>query len=135
MPISRMFLPVESTEETSLNDVRFLGRHTPLGYCLSMPPWGIASPMNTATKTAVAKRLARIEGQVRGLSVMVEKDRYCLDVVTQVRAARAALAKIEQIVLQDHLGSCVESAIASGDPEQQRQKVAELINVFSKSDR
>ncbi|HZL00010.1 MAG TPA: metal-sensitive transcriptional regulator [Caulobacteraceae bacterium] len=91
--------------------------------------------MNVETKKAVATRLARIEGQVRGLSQMVEKDRYCLDVVTQVRAARAALARIEQIVLADHLGSCVEQAIASGDPEQQRRKVAELIQVFSKADR
>ena len=91
--------------------------------------------MNSATKSTIAKRLARIEGQVRGLSIMVTQDRYCLDVVTQVRAARAALAKVEQIVLQDHLGSCVESAIASGDPEQQRKKVAELIEVFSRSDR
>jgi len=91
--------------------------------------------MNVETKKAVATRLARIEGQVRGLSQMVEKDRYCLDVVTQVRAARAALARIEQIVLADHLGSCVEQAIASGDPEQQRRKVAELIQVFSRADR
>ncbi len=91
--------------------------------------------MNSETKQSVVIRLARVEGQVRGLNQMVEQDRYCLDVVTQVRAARAALAKIEQIVLADHLSSCVEHAILSGDPEQQRQKVAELIEVFSKSDR
>jgi len=52
-----------------------------------------------------------------------------------VRAARAALAKIEQIVLQDHLGSCVEAAIVSGDPKEQRAKVAELIDVLGRSDR
>ena len=91
--------------------------------------------MKAETKKSVATRLARIEGQVRGLNQMVEEDRYCLEVVTQVRAARAALAKIEQIVLADHLGSCVEEAIVSGDPEQQRKKVAELIDVFSRSDR
>ncbi len=91
--------------------------------------------MNAETKKAVATRLARIEGQVRGLNQMVEQDRYCLDVVTQVRAARAALAKIEQMVLADHLGSCVEEAIVSGDPELQRRKVAELIDVFARSDR
>jgi DNA-binding FrmR family transcriptional regulator len=91
--------------------------------------------MNSETKKSVSTRLARIEGQVRGLNQMIEQDRYCLEVVTQVRAARAALAKIEQIVLADHLGSCVEQAIVSGDPEEQRKKVAELIEVFSRSDR
>lgn len=91
--------------------------------------------MRSETKADVAKRLARIEGQVRGLSQMVADDRYCLEVVTQVRAARAALAKIEQAVLADHLASCVESAIVSGDPARQREKVAELIEVFSRSER
>ena len=91
--------------------------------------------MKSDTKASVARRLARIEGQVRGLAQMIEDNRYCLDVVTQVRAARSALAKIEQIVLADHLGSCVEQAIVSGDPEEQRKKVAELIEVFSRSDR
>ncbi len=91
--------------------------------------------MNQQTRKSVETRLARVEGQVRGLAEMVRQDRYCLDVVAQVRAARAALAKVEQIVLADHLGHCVEQAIVSGDPDQQRQKVAELIEVFSKSDR
>lgn len=91
--------------------------------------------MTPETKRTVKTRLARIEGQVRGLGQMVEQDRYCIDIITQVRAARAALAKIEQIVLQDHLGSCVEAAIVSGDPKQQRAKVAELIDVLGRSDR
>ena len=91
--------------------------------------------MKSETKKSIATRLARIEGQIRGLTQMVDHDRYCLDVVAQVRAARSALAKVEQIVLADHLSSCVEHAIVSGDPEQQRKKVAELIDVFSKSDR
>jgi DNA-binding FrmR family transcriptional regulator len=71
--------------------------------------------MTPEAKRTVKTRLARIEGQVR--------------------AARAALAKIEQIVLQDHLGSCVEAAIVSGDPKEQRAKVAELIDVLGRSDR
>jgi DNA-binding FrmR family transcriptional regulator len=91
--------------------------------------------MERSTKSAVAKRLARIEGQVRGVAQMVEQDRYCLDVVTQVRAARAALAKIDEIILADHLAHCVEAAIVSGDPARQREKVAELIHVFSKAER
>ena len=91
--------------------------------------------MERSTKVAVAKRLARIEGQVRGVAQMVEQDRYCLDVVTQVRAARAALAKVDEIILADHLAHCVEAAIVSGDPARQREKVAELIHVFSKAER
>ena len=90
--------------------------------------------MTPASKKAIAARLARIEGQVRGLSQMVEQDRYCLDVVAQIRAARAALAKVGQLVLADHLGSCVESAIMSGDPDEQRKKMAELIEVLNRSD-
>jgi DNA-binding FrmR family transcriptional regulator len=91
--------------------------------------------MNSTTKSSVARRLAKIEGQVRGLDQMIRQDRYCLDVVAQVRAARSALARIEEIVLADHLGHCVEQAIISGDPDEQRKKVAELIEVFSRSDR
>jgi DNA-binding FrmR family transcriptional regulator len=91
--------------------------------------------MQENTSKAVTTRLSRIEGQVRGLKAMVEQERYCLDVVAQVRAARAALAKVEEIVLADHLASCVEHAIVSGDPDEQRRKVAELITVFSRADR
>ena len=91
--------------------------------------------MTPETKKAVKTRLSRIEGQVRGLAQMAEQDRYCIDIITQVRAARAALAKVEQMILADHLGSCVEAAIASGDPTQQRAKVAELIDVLGRSDR
>lgn len=91
--------------------------------------------MTPQTKSTIKTRLARVEGQVRGLVQMVEQDRYCLDLVAQLRAAKAALAKVEQLVLTDHLGSCVEAAIVSGDPAQQREKVAELIEVFSRSER
>ena len=91
--------------------------------------------MTPEAKKAVTARLARIEGQVRGLAQMVDQDRYCIDVITQVRAARAALAKVEQAILSDHLGSCVEAAIVSGDPKQQRAKVAELIEVLGRTDR
>jgi DNA-binding FrmR family transcriptional regulator len=91
--------------------------------------------MNVPIKTSVASRLARIEGQIRGVTQMIEQDRYCLDIVAQVRAARSALAKVEQLVLADHLAHCVEDAIVSGDPAMQRRKVAELIDIFSRSER
>ncbi len=99
------------------------------------PSWVFFSMMERSTKASVARRLARIEGQVRGIAQMVEQERYCLDVVVQVRAARAALAKIDEIILAGHMAHCVEEAIVSGDPARQREKVAELIHVFSKADR
>ena len=91
--------------------------------------------MQTETKAAVLKRLNRIEGQVRGLSRMVEEDRYCIDVVTQVSAVRAALRRAEEEILRDHVGHCVEHAIASGDKREQRKKIAEIIDVLGRSDR
>ena len=88
--------------------------------------------MQTTTKAACLKRLSRIEGQIRGLTGMVEHDRYCIDVVTQIAAARAALKRVEELVLKDHVGHCVEHAIASGDRAEQRRKVAELMEVLGR---
>ncbi len=86
-------------------------------------------------KDACLKRLSRIEGQVRGLAKMVEDDRYCIDVVTQLSAVRAALRRVEEEVLRDHVAHCVEHAIASGNAADQRRKVAELMDVFSRASR
>ena len=91
--------------------------------------------MQNDTKTAILKRLARIEGQVRGLSRMVEEDRYCIDVVTQIAAVRAALRRAEDEILRDHVGHCVEHAIASGDQDEQRKKVAEIMDVLARAER
>lgn len=88
--------------------------------------------MQHDTRTACLKRLSRIEGQVRGLSRMLEEDRYCIDIVTQVAAVRAALKKVEEEVLRDHVGHCVAHAIQSGDADAQRAKVDELIEVLGK---
>ena len=90
--------------------------------------------MNTDAKTSCLKRLGRIEGQVRGLSRMVEDDRYCIDVVTQIAAVRAALRRVEEEVLRDHVAHCVEHAIASGDAEDQRRKISELMEVFARAE-
>jgi CsoR family transcriptional regulator, copper-sensing transcriptional repressor len=86
-------------------------------------------------KASILKRLQRIEGQVRGLARMVEEDRYCIDVVTQLSAVRAALRSTEDEVLRDHAGHCIEHAIASGDKSDQRRKVAELMEVLKRSTR
>ena len=91
--------------------------------------------MQDAVKNAVLKRLNRIEGQVRGLVRMVDEDRYCIDVITQVAAVRAALRKVEEEVLRDHVAHCIDHAIASGDEKYQRRKVAELIEVLGRTAR
>ena len=91
--------------------------------------------MRDEIKTGCVKRLNRIEGQVRGLARMVEEDRYCIDVVTQIAAVRAALRKVEEEILRDHVAHCVESAINSGNKADQRRKVEELMAVVSRSDR
>ncbi|MCA1363997.1 MULTISPECIES: metal-sensitive transcriptional regulator [Bradyrhizobium] len=91
--------------------------------------------MRKDIKASVGKRLGRIEGQVRGLSRMVEEDRYCIDIVTQIAAVRAALRRVEEEVLKDHVAHCVEHAIASGDKADQRAKIAELMAVIGRADR
>jgi CsoR family transcriptional regulator, copper-sensing transcriptional repressor len=91
--------------------------------------------MRKDIKAAVQKRLGRIEGQVRGLSKMVDEDRYCIDIVTQISAVRAALRRVEEEVLRDHVAHCVEHAISSGNKADQREKIAELMDVIGRSDR
>jgi DNA-binding FrmR family transcriptional regulator len=91
--------------------------------------------MRDEIKTSCQKRLSRIEGQVRGLSKMVDEDRYCIDIVTQIGAVRAALRRVEEEILKDHIGHCVEHAISSGNKAEQRKKIAELMDVVGRADR
>jgi DNA-binding FrmR family transcriptional regulator len=88
--------------------------------------------MRPAVKTSCVKRLNRIEGQVRGLLRMIEQDRYCIDVITQVSAVRAALKRVEEEVLKDHVAHCVEHAIVAGDGNEQRAKIGELMRTLGK---
>ena len=91
--------------------------------------------MQKQAKASVEKRLQRIEGQVRGLARMVAEDRYCIDIVTQIAAVRAALRRLEEEILRDHVGHCVEHAVASGSKAEQRRKIEELMAVVSRADR
>ncbi|MCR9225742.1 MAG: metal-sensitive transcriptional regulator [Hyphomonas sp.] len=86
--------------------------------------------MKTDTKESALKRLARIEGQVRGVSKMISEDRYCIDVVRQVQAVKAALSGLEKVVLDDHLETCVEHALTGEDVDARREKVEELVAVL-----
>ncbi|WP_017671940.1 metal-sensitive transcriptional regulator [Blastomonas sp. AAP53] len=83
-------------------------------------------------KAAILNRLRRIEGQVRGVSQMVTDDRYCIDILHQVQAIKAALARAESEILKDHAACCVSEAIASGDASEQRTKFNELIDLFDR---
>ncbi len=91
--------------------------------------------MRKDIKDACLKRLDRIEGQVRGVARMIEEDRYCIDIVTQISAVRAALRRAEEEILRDHVAHCVESAIVSGNRADQRRKIAELMDVVTRADR
>jgi DNA-binding FrmR family transcriptional regulator len=91
--------------------------------------------MSKDTKVATLKRLNRIEGQVRGLSRMIEDGRYSIDVVTQIAAVQAALRRVEEQVLENHVAHCVEHAIKSGDAKEQREKIQELMDVLRRSNR
>ncbi len=76
-------------------------------------------------------RLRKIEGQVRGVQRMIEGGRYCMDVLTQMRAIRRALAKVEEQVLAEHVRSCVIEAVRSGDERDRDEKLQELMDVFA----
>jgi len=87
------------------------------------------------SKPKLLNRLSRIEGQVRGITRMVEEDRYCIDVLTQIQAVRAALARVESEMLKTHLSHCIESAIVSGNAHEQRKKAGELIELLDRATR
>jgi CsoR family transcriptional regulator, copper-sensing transcriptional repressor len=83
-------------------------------------------------RSAILNRLNRIEGQVRGVRQMVADDRYCIDILHQVQAVKAALARAESEILKDHAACCITEAIASGDQDEQRAKFSELVDLFEK---
>ena len=86
----------------------------------------------THGRSSTINRLRRIEGQVRGLQQMLADDRYCIDILHQFQAVRAALARAESEVLKTHAAHCVSQAIASGDEAEQRAKFGELIDLLEK---
>jgi DNA-binding FrmR family transcriptional regulator len=88
--------------------------------------------MKHARHVGQLSRLRKIEGQVRGIVRMVEAERYCVEILTQLRAARAALRRVEDSVLREHVEHCVAQALQSGDPAEQRGKVEELLDVLAR---
>jgi DNA-binding FrmR family transcriptional regulator len=79
-------------------------------------------------KAALVKRLHRIEGQVRGIERMVEEERYCIDILTQISAVNTALESLAFRILDDHVGHCVAGALAAGDPDVAEEKSRELLD-------
>ncbi|MCI4645342.1 MAG: metal-sensitive transcriptional regulator [Hyphomonadaceae bacterium] len=86
--------------------------------------------MKADTQKLALQRLSRIEGQVRGIARMVDEGRYCIDTVRQVQAVKAALSSLEAVILDDHLATCVDTALRSDDLEDRREKVEELVAVL-----
>jgi DNA-binding FrmR family transcriptional regulator len=83
-------------------------------------------------KEQLLKRLARVEGQVRGISRMIEDDRYCIDILTQLGAVSTALEAVALKVLEEHVQHCVAGALASGDPDAAREKSSELLEAVQR---
>lgn len=84
-------------------------------------------------KDQALARLKRLEGQVRGVAKMIENDRYCVDVLNQTSAIRAALKGVEKLVIADHADHCIEHAIKTGDEADQRQKFKELVEIIGRT--
>jgi CsoR family transcriptional regulator, copper-sensing transcriptional repressor len=101
--------------------------YTPQGY--------LEASMRTEQSLAIRNRLNRVAGQVVGISRMIEEGAYCIDILTQLQAVKAALAKAEDAILKQHADGCVAEAIASGDPDAQRAKFNELVDLIAKSKR
>ena len=86
----------------------------------------------TKHSPALAARLARVEGQVRGIARMVEEERYCIDILNQMQAVKSALRKVEEAILKEHAVHCVAHAIESGDVKDQTKKFSELVELFTR---
>jgi len=88
--------------------------------------------MDHETRDQGRTRIRRIAGQVAAIERMIDEDRYCVDVLLQVAAARAALDGLGKSLLKAHVEHCVSDALTSGRPKERRQKIAELMDVFSR---
>ena len=78
-------------------------------------------------------RLKRVEGQIRGISKMVEEERYCVDILTQLKAVKAALKSLEANILEEHLNHCVHKAVSSGNSKESKEMVSEIIKLVKKA--
>jgi DNA-binding FrmR family transcriptional regulator len=91
--------------------------------------------MDAGTKAEVVRRLQSVEGHVRGVQKMVDEDKYCVDVIKQIDAVQAALRKVQQIILDEHLHTCVTTAIRGDDPDRREAVIDEILGVFAVRER
>ena len=87
--------------------------------------------MRNETQRKADARLAKIEGQIRAVRKMVTEDRYCIDVVRQVQAARSALRGLESLIIDDHVDTCVQRALQAGKTDERKEKVNELVSILT----
>ena len=104
-----------------------ISTHTPIGYA----PFNQEMHVRDETQQKADARLARIEGQIRAVRKMVAEDRYCIDVVRQVQAARSALSGLETLIIDDHVDTCVQHALEAGETGERREKVTELVSILT----
>lgn len=101
-----------------------------------IPPRGISQvaimTTHSEARAAIRRRLKRVEGQVRGLSRMLDEDRYCIDILQQIQATRAALKKAETELLRVHAQECVDEALREGTIGEKREKIVELVDLFER---
>jgi DNA-binding FrmR family transcriptional regulator len=80
--------------------------------------------------TDALHRLKNVEGHIRGIQRMIDEEQYCIDVIRQINAAQAALNKVSTIILEEHLNSCVITAIRGDDPNERERVLHEITDVF-----
>ena len=89
--------------------------------------------MDDTARKQVVRRLQSIEGHIRGIQRMVDEDTYCIDTMKQISAVQAALAKVSQLILENHLNTCVTSAVRGDDPQERERVLREIADVFEMS--
>lgn len=90
------------------------------------------SRVTKTTHRESLNRLSRISGQINGIQRMIEEEKYCIDIITQLQAARAALRSLELNILEKHMHHCVSNAFESGSPKDTDQKMEELLRVMKR---
>jgi DNA-binding FrmR family transcriptional regulator len=119
------------SEPTLFDGTRARCQDTPAGYVVPSPTVSVSVSHRTygysEQKDRLMRRLARAEGQVRGVARMVEEDRYCIDILTQLAAIDTALERVALAILDDHVKHCVAGALASGDDAEGETKIDELL--------
>ncbi len=91
--------------------------------------------MNDETRRDMVNRLRSIQGHLKGIERMVEEDQYCMDILAQTEAVARALAKLDALILRNHLTTCVTTAIRGDNPDDRERVIGELMRVYEKSDK